>query len=89
METSAAGKGALSPRGLWSTGGVRKGRSRVLSGPFIVVPSPRTGIPLPAPTNEMLSLGGRGPSSPRFPEHSGLGILLRDFWQRGPTQEMA
>lgn len=77
-ETGVADKGALSPRGPWSGGGFRKGRSRVLVGVFGCRASPLQGSLLSSslspPTTSCPSPAPRGPSCPRFPEPSGLGV---------------
>lgn len=66
----------------WSDGEVRKGSSRFLPGALGCRANTPAGIPS-LPQQRAAPPAGRGPSSPRFPEHSGLGIFLKEFLAEG------
>lgn len=61
---------------------VRKGLSPVLPETLGCGANPPAGIPS-TPQQRAAPPAGRGPSYPRFPEHSGLGIFIEEFLAEG------
>lgn len=98
MGTSAAGKGALSSRGLWalealsvpcSGGGLRKSRSPVVSGIHVcsAVPPPEPSLVVPSPSlltpMRCPPVAWRDSGAPGFLDYPGLGIFLEEFLVEG------